>query len=526
MVDAHPTSEAGSLSPIIPSPGETASRYPDSIWSIFSDTSIPGVTDTDRQVIFHLQDRMRSDNVLNLDIDHTIVERGSRLNPETRTFDPSQYMDTSGTSVELENIDIVLLNALHGTAVHIITGKDANIWPLATNMRQRLETLAEKLGMTNRYSDGRLKTKDGTRPVIVVFSVGNGGYSIDLLATEATGGGVIVQKPIPLGGWEGLQEAEQLLRDSTTHERKTTIASKPPHGMELANGSDTPKTASRLTPPHPYNETDDAYVQLKKEGNLPPPTNQAHLMYEQRLITTVDQLHREVEPNLTPIELAHRMALQASIRDFAVHTPLSTKVNLVLDVNRIVSDPDLNQRWEQRTGIKITNEQTLFQAFEKLAKDWPVNIARAFAGGVTFIDIFSHVIDKRISGRLIKLYVYGLCEVYAQQEQAHTSKPRWFTLSLGDQPEPGTNDAPMLHHTGGLTNAASVEVSTQNGKVWPFPLARIYGPLGNMDLTNKFLRDLVHAHATNAEEKAKIDELLHQLEERRRQKFTDKTLVQ
>ncbi len=476
-----------------------------------------------------LRERMLHPHVvLHVDIDHTIIDRGIKLTPDERIFDPDQYKDETGNSMELENIDLLVILALHGVALSVETGKDANAWPLATYIKKRIDMIAQLFGLPandQRPEDteeeyfyrggGPRKTIDGTKPVLFTFTTGNGGFTIDLSSNYALRNesapnwppsGCIIYKPIPLSTWEWLQKHEDLLRDSTKESRIAQLTGTTKR-IQLSDVPGDELATNRLPPRIPYNPKDDPYVTTReqdrklfvnrvisvlnrvlklklREKSTIFHTDQLHKRKTMQIIDSPDALQREVELQLTEIELEHRRQLQASIRDFVSSTPWSTKANLVLDLEKIVGrngDTSLQKRWYDETGVLIVDESSLLEAFGKLSEG-QVNFFRSHAHQTVYIDIAAPKINKRENARLVKNFVQGMYRLL------NVPFEKVYTLALGDAPHVGTNDNPLIVNTGGVTNTSDLSGKIRSEKGWPIYLQDLLGKGDEITLTNHFLR--------------------------------------
>lgn len=483
-----------------------------------------------RETHAHLiNERMPGMTIVNLDWDHTVTDKPPIRKSFSMELDVASYLDGNGESVELENIDLILIGALQsGRIVNITTGKGANAEVWAHYLQTRTHELIDKLALTNKFADGRPKTPDG-KPVIITFTSGNGGYGRDLIS-----GKVFIHKPIQLHSWEGLLPWSQLLRASTHHTRLEQIQ----HKETLIDDGVT-VTHPILPPRIPYDPMKDEYVLAILHGEQVPNTNQSHDHKNDGPITTEEQLYREVEPELTSLESYHRMHIQAELRDIMVHVPaIATKGNLVLDEEKIINDPQLNMWWTKsveaviykHTGkhvtITIHDDKSLFEACKILAKyEWRVSIARAKAQGITFLDLTA--INKRLGNRLAKNYAQGLYRLYG------VPLKKLYTLSHGDNPgkpdedrDESTNDAPMLQAPGATTNYRGSD-RPRNDLLWPVYLDEIYGDFGGLDLSNKYFRDLIVTAAPRdkrAAENIWLNGLLYELREERKAIYAPNTV--
>ncbi len=472
----------------------------------------------------NLKSRLRGCAILTIDWDKTITDRRPVQLPGMEGLDVSHYLDEHGEGIELENVDLIILYGLvAGQAINISTGKDANAWVWARYLQERITYLMQKLVITETFPDGRPKSLLDSMPVVFTFTIGNGGYCIDLISGE-----VIIHKPIPLDGWERLQEHSQLLRDSTVPARMEQIA-RARRPINIDGHEKVVYVGTRIMPPRePYDPENDEYIQKIQQAKDVPRTNQVHRP-KMEPITQRAQLFREIEPPLSEEERRHRDMLQGDIRDFAVFVPgISTKANLVLDLKRIITDTSLNGRWLEQSGIRIIDERTLLKAVNALFEGCNVTIARSEAQGVVYIDIGA--VNKEIGARLVKNYYQGLLRIYAREQQGVDDEsyvlpiPKVYSLQLGDGVAPfidkyeSKNDAPMLLHTGGTTNHTGPERYT-NPEGWPVYLADIYGQHERIKLTNLFLRDAIRARIPmdDVEFRQRLRELLDELRRERQQ---------
>ena len=155
----------------------------------------------------------------------------------------------------------------------------------------------------------------------------------------------------------------------------------------------------------------------------------------------------------------------------------------------------------------------MFLAFKRLSRDWNINCARAYAQGVTYIDISSGNSDddadqlwqihKENGGRWVKNYAQGLKRIYRREELGITDEsfvpqiPKMHTCSGGDAPGDekyeSTNDATMLQHAGGFTDDIS-DGRRPNHNGWPIYLNDYYGLNNEVELINRVLRDFIIGH--------------------------------
>lgn len=464
---------------------------------------------SDELILHHLDRAQNSWKIIATDMDHTVYDRGIILNPE-KQLDISAY-----SPVERQNIDLLLIHALMGNPICVETGKDANIWPMATYMNTRLKDLGKLFGLTeknrtdNYFKDGRLRSLDRTKPVFFAFSTGNGGLTFELTAPVGTEA-LIVYKPIPLDSWETMQKDEELLRASTDHRRIRQLTGKEADGspisdahrgdarrIDLGNGDGI--ETFRMAPRVPYNPNADPYNEQRWHIR----TDQRHYI-DTSHISAKERLRREVAPDLSAEELDHRIKLQASMRDFLAFTSWSTKANLVFDLERIVKDSVLNEAWFQRTGVRIDGETqqeqraSLIEACSVLARSWgEVTIAQAYAGGTFYLDVTAPRVNKQMNARWVKKYVQA---VYAMEQLEEKNLPitvetinghinatqnKLWSIKVGDGGRL-SNDDPMLRSGGGAIVTDPEENYGEN-EPKPLRLSRVFGKQTNLVLTNKFL---------------------------------------
>ncbi|MBI5448743.1 hypothetical protein HY948_00255 [Candidatus Gottesmanbacteria bacterium] len=444
-------------------------------------------TDTEKSAR-HLHFILTTKRQLSTDWDHTIVDSKPIFDDDIKITAREGYLP-----IELENIDLLCLLALTGTAVNIETGKGANAWRWAMYIQERLDLIATKLGNKRHDKLGspfhnRLLTLHDNQPVVFTYTSSNGARSIDLLSNQ-----IIIDKPIPLTAWERLQKHGDLLRDSTLPQQLERIQKRRNHFGSVTLDSPV------MTPRVKYDETKDHYALDRVKGIQVPVTNQVSPDNYEPIIRYQD-LTREVDQQLSEPELNHRMQLQADIRDFAVFIAgESTKANLVLDIQKIKNDPTLNSRWEQTTGIHITDNATLYHAVQALFRDTGVKIFQAHAQGITYFDIGA--IDKQNSSRKVKNYTQGLLRCWMREihgiedESVAPEIPKFFTTSLGDAPPTTenefTNDAPMISHTGGVNVGPFDDTQIKKRNGWPMNLNALCPQAKNIQLTHWYLMQLL-----------------------------------
>ena len=493
---------------------------------------------TDGTILHHFDRAKASNKIFFPDMDHTVYDRGIILDDEKR-LDISKY-----SAIEKQNIDLLLIHALIGNPIAIETGKEANIWPMATYMRNRLDKLAKVFGMTeekrqnNTFTDGRLRSFDGSKPVIFTFSTGNGGLTYELTAPDPTKA-LIVYKPIPVDSWEAIQRDEDLLRASADPVRIRQLTGLEPDGSAIthpdhlydAKGRKIPReidlgdgdalTTFRMTPRVKYEAKDDPYTKQQWAVR----TDQTHHI-DTSHIDTRDRLRREVAPELTPGEMEHRMLVQRSVKDIIAVSPLSVKGNIVFLLAKIVNDPVLNEAWFERTGVRIEGETeveqraSLFEACQVLAQSWEdVSIAQAYAGRTFYLDIAAKGVDKRANARWVKKWVQALSAIEQLEEEdlpvtgeavtqiIENADNKLWSIKLGDGGR-YSNDDKMLRSGGGALVQDYTEEEGE-GQAKPVRLSRIFGDHGNLVLTNKLL--LFHLLAQNFADETIRDEVKKKL---------------
>lgn len=495
---------------------------------------------SDGNIVHHFERAQTFRKIMLPDMDHTMYDRGIILDDEKR-LDISAY-----SRIERQNIDLLLIHALIGNPVAVETGKEANIWPMATYMRRRLDELTKVFGMTedkrrnNTFKDGRLRSLDGIKPVIFTFSTGNGGLTFELTAPDPMDA-IIVYKPILLDSWEAMQKDENLLRASTDHTRIRQLTGKEPDGSPITNpehlfdkkGQKIPRTIDlgnrdtletfRMTPRIKYEPDQDPY------NNEPwaVRTDQTHRV-DISHIDARERLKREVAPELTPEEADHRARLENSMKDIIAVSPWHVKANIVFKLSEIVNNPQLNQAWFERTGVRIAGETeqeqraSLFEACKVMAQSWgDVSIAQAYAGGTFYLDVAAKDVDKRANARWVKKWVQALSaiEQLEQQDLLVTSdavtkiiedpENKLWSIKIGDGGK-DSNDDKMLRSGGGaLVQDYPEEDERDDTRVRTVRLSRIFGEHSNLVLTNKLL--LFHLLAQHYPDETIKDEVKQKL---------------
>ncbi len=143
--------------------------------------------------------------------------------------------------------------------------------------------------------------------------------------------------------------------------------------------------------------------------------------------------------------------------DFGLISPSGLRVNLGLDWQMISNNKALRNEWKNRTGIKITDRQSLLKAVGVLFEGTDIYYTGS-ASGIA-IDITSAKVNKQTGTERIKKYIietYGKYGIEVNEEE-------WEEIYVGDSPD--ANDGPMVRRRGGVS---LVEPEILTEKDWPF----------------------------------------------------------
>lgn len=409
--------------------------------------------------------------IYTFDVDHSLQDTKPLI--ERGELSPAKYLKY-GYKADLENFDLVTILVVLRKGVHLCTGKGANFWPLADYLKERVRFWETTLDFMDNLKLDESFPVTGVKdiPPLLVATSGNGGVSLDVIENKG-----IVYKPIPLSGWEGMQKWAELLRQSSRKSRMEQIT-------------------RILSPRIPYDQSADKFLEVQRitDQNHRDKYNPPHDLNP--ILNEVD-LFREIAPQLSDEEQAHRLLLGADIRDHVLFIESEwAKANYVFDFDRIINNKNLNNQWIKATGIKITDLKSFMNAFKIISQDWGVESFFAVAQGTTFVDIVAKGINKGLSSRLIKNYYQGKLRLslakITGQNPAAVKLPKISSLALVDNNEDYSNDAALR-----VKNSGSVVVGhhptrkkNKNGETF-YPEDVYGGNLRNPEMTNLYLKDVV-----------------------------------
>ena len=414
-----------------------------------------------RELKNHLQRLKNPWQIWTFDVDHTLQDTKPLL--ENGRLSPSKYIE-HGFKADLENLDLVAILAVLRKGVHLCTGKGANFWPVADYLGERFKY----------WIDGSFPSRlMEETPSLLAVSTGNGGVTLDVLRNRG-----IVYKPIPLTGWEGMQKWGELLSESTKKSRKEQITGILPSRVSYDPSKDSFLEEDRVT--------DQRH---RDKHSFPDQLNP---------ILNESELTREVEPQLTDKEQAHRLLLAADVRDHVLTIAGEwTKANYVFDFQRIINERQLNYKWLKATGIKIMDLDSFMQAFKILSHDCEVEAFFSEAQGTLFVDILALGINKALSSRLVKNYYQGLIRLDLAKRTGQKPEavilPKISSLALIDNPQDYSNDAALRTKNAGTVVIGNHRIKQYNiDKDGPVYADNIYTEnLRPAEMTNLYLKDAI-----------------------------------
>jgi hypothetical protein len=370
-----------------------------------------------------------------------------------------KYYENPEDAMTLRNIDeLILKSFIH--PVHICTGKGWNIGPLAAYIRNRTEELAVMLDIHERMENGVLRSlAHPEMPVTIFISPDNGGFSVELMSLTP-----LVYKPIPLQAWEQMVVCAELLDRSTTLERKRTIA-KRVHSHTI------------------YEATADPFALAE----YPYETNVIHNIDKKPI--TNDNLFREIAPLWTKDESNHLHRIQEALGHIGVFSTLGTKINFVLDVEKIIHDNSaggLRESWKSATGIDIIDLESFKLAVGILTKDWHATVRFNEAHGILFLDVMAPDVHKGHSARWMKKFVqYNIEQAYRKISK----KIKVLTFTMADGVFEGSTDKPIIDRTRSVVvRDADKDRPERTIKGYPIYLCDIYRT-SPMKQTYSYLRE-------------------------------------
>ena len=409
--------------------------------------------------------------IITSDVDHTL-EDTKPLADESGNLSPRKYIEF-GFKPDLENLDLMVILAVLGRAVNLCTGKGFNFLRIGRYLKERFPYWGKILDfIDNKELDGSFPDPLlRERPPFLAISNDNGAVSFEVISLTP-----MVYMPIPLSGWEFMQRNRDLLADSTEVSRKNQIA-------------------QILEARIPYRAELDRFTEADRT------TNQIHCDKLWPILSEVD-LRREIEPDLTKPEQEHRAMLAADIRDHVLFFDAEfAKANYVFDFSRIINDGDLNQRWLDATGIKITDKKTFMKAFKSLADGAGVELFFSEAQGVLYVDVVAEGVNKGLNSKVVKeLYKARLRLSQARRLKVSPNEiqlPKISSVAFIDNGSDDSNDAALMEKNSGtaVVGHHTYRKKNNHGKGSPVYLEDVYEVSGknlrNAEMTNLYLKDVL-----------------------------------